>query len=156
MLCTSLLIARLSFAAIAKQTQTQDPTRDRRATLPGIDAVGDDVISRARRPVARTAHWHTDRHGDGQDRNSVIIACRNVIRTALVAAFVCVALPVPGFGAISAEAQVLELHRGVAMGAEGVAARSPDNLTGIDAAADLGAVTVTLPLTVLQPKRNST
>lgn len=156
MLCTSLLIARLSFAAIARQTQTQDPTRDLRAVFPGIDADGDDVISRAKRRAARTARWHIDRHSDGQDRNSVIIGCRNVIRTALVAAFVCVALLVPGVGAIPAEAQVLELHRGVTMGADGVAARSPGNLTGVDAAADLGAVTVTLPHTVLQPKRNGT
>ncbi|WP_304621110.1 hypothetical protein [Paracoccus sediminilitoris] len=156
MLRTSLLIARFSFAAVPGLTPTQDPTRDRRAVFPGIDADGDDVISRANLRAARTARWRTDRHGDGQHRNSVINGYRNVIRTALVAAFVCVALIVPGFGAIPAEAQVLELHRGVAMGANGVAARSPGSATGVDAAAGLGAVTVTLPHTVSQPKRNST
>ncbi|MEO1911729.1 MAG: hypothetical protein ABGX10_15035 [Paracoccus sp. (in: a-proteobacteria)] len=123
MLRTSLLITRLSLAAVPRQTQ--DQTRDRRATLPGIDADGDHVISRAKRRAARTARWQTDRHGDGQGRNSVIIGYRTVIRTALVAAFVRVALIVPSFGAIPAEAQVLELHRGVAMGANGVAAQSP-------------------------------
>ena len=156
MLRTSLLITRFSFAAVPGQTGTQNPTRDRRATLPGIDADGDHVISRAKRRAARTARWQTDRHGDGRDRNSVIIGYRNVIRTALLAAFVCLALLVPDFGAILAEAQALELRRGVAMGANGVAAQSPGSATGVDAAAGLGAVTVTLPHTVSQPKRNST
>lgn len=156
MLRTSLLITRFSLAAVPGQTRTQNPTRDRRATLPGIDADGDDIISRAKRRAARTARWQTDRHGDGQDRNSVIIGYRNVIRTALVTAFVRVALLVPGFGAIRVAAQVLELHCGVAMGANAVAAQSPGSVTGVDAAADLGAVTVTFPHIVSQPKRNST
>ena len=156
MLRTSLPIARFSLAAVSGLTRTQDPTCDLRAVFPGIDADGDDVISCAKRRAVRTARWQTDRHGDGRDRNSVIIGYRNVIRTALVAAFVCATLLVPGFGTIPAEAQVLELHRGVAMGANGVAARSPGSVTGVDAAADLGPVTVTLPHTVSQPKRNST
>ncbi len=73
-----------------------------------------------------------------------------------MAAFGRVALIVPGFGAIPAEAQVLALHRGVAIGANGVAVRSPGSVTGVDAAADLGAVTVTLPHIVSQPIRNRT
>lgn len=69
--------------------------------------------------------------------NNFIIGHWNAIRTVSVTASVCVALLAPGFGAIPAEAQVLELHRGIAVGDNGVAARSRGSVTNGD---DAGAV----------------